>query len=101
DVRLSDALAALQPVPQPLKGDLRRVHARRLAGDRHPVAPARHAHAERLLEADQMTVMVAEQKWQKRVVVELEGDGLPSGRAGQGGSGGGGRGEVGQAEARS
>ena len=79
---------------------LRRLDPRRVAGDRDAVAAAGQPHAQRLLDPDQMPVVVAEQQRQQRVVVELQGDGLAGGwRRGEEVRSE--RGDVGQAQARS
>ena len=78
----ADAFAAFEAAPEAFQGGLGGVDAGGLAVDRDPVAATGQAHAEGLLDADHVAVMVAEQQRQQRVVTELEGHGLAVGRGG-------------------
>ena len=69
---LADRLPALQPLVQALQRRLGRLNARRITADRHPVAAGRKFDAQTLFEPDQVSVMIAEQQRQKRVVGKLE-----------------------------
>ena len=76
-----DALAALQPAPQPFQRCLRRIDARRFAGDRNPVPATGQPHAGEPARCGPCAGLVAEKQRQQRIVTELEGHGLAVGEA--------------------
>jgi len=75
--------AAVEPRHGAIRRGLGGSDARRRPGDGHAVAAARHAHAQGLLDPDQVAVVIAQQQWQQHVVPELQCHGLAVGAGGR------------------
>src|SRR5439155_12916449 len=78
-----DVVAALQPLIAGAGAGPGRLHVSRRAVDRQLVAPRNHVHAELALDPRQILVMLAEERAEQPIVVQLEMQRRSNRRAGQ------------------
>ena len=83
DLLAVDVEAALQPLIEGAERGPRRLDLRRRAGDRQLIAARHQRHAELALDPRQVLVMLAEQRAEQPIVVELEMQRRSDRRAGQ------------------